>query len=141
MTDIKVIDLIPRRFDTHLSALQDAYKISSTPKKGLGVFATRDIPAGAIIMVEHLLIVYPVVMNVESKGELFATLFGRIQPAGVRERALSLWDCKSTDECRKEKGIVHTNGFKIELATPKAGNALGPEHSGTFLELSRVNHR
>jgi hypothetical protein len=143
LADAKIHDLIPKRFDTRPSALKNAYKISPAPGKGSGMFATRNIPAGAVVLVENPVLVYPSVMCVGmsmSRGDIFKMLFDRLQP-DVRERALSLWNSKPADVCGKEEGIVRTNGFGLDLAAPKMANPPSTLHSGTFLDLSRCNHR
>ncbi|KIM81175.1 hypothetical protein PILCRDRAFT_503834 [Piloderma croceum F 1598] len=141
--DVKIHDLIPRRFDSRPSALENAYRIAPAAGKGSGMFANRDIPAGAAILVENPIVVFPGVMGLGmsmSKDDIFKMLFDRLDP-GVRERALSLWNCKPADICGKEEGIVRTNGFGLELAAPKiAVNPLATRYSGTFLDLSRCNH-
>src|ERR1700733_12843785 len=99
--DVKIHDLIPRRFDSRPSALENAYRIAPAAGKGSGMFANRDIPAGAAILVENPIAIFPAVMSLGmsmSKDDIFKTLFVRLDP-GVRERALSLWNCKPADIC------------------------------------------
>jgi hypothetical protein len=141
--DAKVHDLIPRCFDSRPSALEDAYRIAPAAGKGSGMFANRDIPAGAAILVENPIVIFPGVMGLGmsmSKDDIFKMLFDRLDP-GMRERALSLWNSKPADVCGKEEGIVRTNGFGLELAAPRIANSLATRYSGTFLDLSRCNHR
>jgi hypothetical protein len=107
------------------------------------MFASRDMPAGAVILVENPVSIYPGVMSLgksTSKEEIFKPLFDRLE-RDVRERALSLCNSKPADVCGKEEGIVRTNGFGLELAAPKIANPPATRHSGTFLDLSRCNHR
>ena len=143
LADSKIHDCIPRRFDTHLSALPNAYRISPAAGKGSGMFAARDIPAGAVILVENPVIVYPNVMTLGmslSRDEIFKMLFDRLEP-DVREKALSLRNSKPADICGKEEGIIRTNGFGVSLAAPKMANPPSTLHSATFLDISRCNHR
>src|SRR6202011_3862720 len=95
LADTRIINLIPRKF-THRPkpTLENAYKISSVPGKGLGMFAARDIPAGAVILVENPVIVIPRIVGVGmslSKDQIFEMLFERLE-LDVRHRALSLWN-------------------------------------------------
>jgi len=141
--DAKIQDLIPKRFDSRPSALENAYRISPIPEKGLGMFAIRDIPAGAVVLVENPLFVYPSVTGLGmslSREEIFKMLFARLAP-DMREKALSLFNNKSADICEKEEGIVRTNGIGLGLAAPNIPNPPATLHSGTFLDLSRCNHR
>jgi len=143
LADAKIHDLIPKFFDARPLALENAYRISQTAGKGSGMFASRDIPAGAVILAENPVSIYPGVMSLEvstSREEMFKPLFDRLQ-GDVRERALSLCNSKPANVCGKEEGIVRTNGFGLELAAPKIANPPATRHSGTFLDLSRCNHR
>lgn len=72
--------------------------------------------------------------------KMFKMLFDRLRP-DVRERALSLWNSKPPNVCGNEEGIVRTNGFGLRLPTPKDENVPDSLHSGTFLDLSRCDHR
>ena len=105
LTDSKILELLPRYFGTRPPAL-DAYKISVAAGKGRGMFATRDIPAGGVILVENPVIVIPLIMDLGaelSKEQMFQMLFDRLD-TDVRERALALWNCKPGDLCGKEEG-------------------------------------
>jgi hypothetical protein len=141
--DAKIIDLLPTNFNRPIPALENAYRIAPSIGKGVGMFATRNIPAGSVMLVENPVFVIPNVMMLGmslSKDEMFKMLFDRLQP-DVRERALSLWNSKPPDVCGKEEGIVRTNGFGLRLPIPKGENVPDSLHSGTFLDLSRCNHR
>jgi hypothetical protein len=143
LADSKIHKLIPSHFDTRPPALQNAYRILPAVGKGLGMFAARDIPAGAVVSVENPLFIYPSVTSLGmslSREDIFKMLFDRLDP-DLRERALSLWNSKPADVCGKEEGIIRTNGFGLELAAPEMDNPPSTLHSGTFLDLSRCNHR
>jgi hypothetical protein len=107
------------------------------------MFATVNIPAGAVILVENPIFILPCMIGFGtsmSKDKIFRTLFDRLEP-DVRERALLLWNGKPADVCGKEEGIVRTNGFGLDLAVSGTTNPLAMRHSGIFLDLSRCNHR
>jgi hypothetical protein len=143
LADSKILELLPKYFGHRPSALESAYKISAAAGKGVAMFATRDIPAGGVILVENPVIVVPLIMDMGdqlSKEQMFEMLFDRLD-ADVRERALALWNCKPADLCGKEEGIVRTNGLQVELPTPSIPKAPNSMHSGTFLDISRCNHR
>jgi len=142
VADVKILNLLPKQFAPRPSALEEAYRISAAPGKGLGMFAARDIPAGALILSEYPLFVIPnIIPGLSlSKDGIFKMLFDRLHP-DLRYRALSLPNSKPREVCGKEEGIVRTNGFGMRL--PEAGGENVPDtsYSGTFLDLSRCNHR
>ena len=143
LTDSKILDLLPRSFGKRPPALDNAYHISVATGKGYGMFASRDIPIGGVVLVENPVIVIPLIMGMGeqmSKEDMFKMLFTRLAP-DVRERALSLCNCKPASLCGKEEGIVRTNGLQVELPVPNIRNPPNSIHSGIFLEMSRCNHR
>lgn len=139
-----IVDLLRRKYDAPRPALQNAYRVSAAGGlKGVGMFAARDIPAGAAILVENPVIVYPTILRMMgnmSKEEMFQMLFDRLDPP-EREKALSLENCKPADICGKAEGILRTNGICIHLPTPDIPNAPDSMHNATFLDLSLCNHR
>lgn len=142
-TNKKILDLLPKSFGKRPPALDNAYKISEAAGKGYGMFALRDIPVGGVILVENPVIVLPLMMGIGalmSKEEMMEMLFTRLAP-DVRERALSLCNCKPASLCEKEEGIIRTNGLQVELPIPDVPNPPNSIHSGIFLEMSRCNHR
>jgi hypothetical protein len=143
VADAKIINILPKQFNPRPSALENAYRIAAAPGKSLGMFAARDIPAGALILSEYPLFVFPNIVPLGpslSRDEFFKMLFDRIKP-DVRDRALSLSNSKPREVCGEEEGIVRTNGFMVHLPKAEGQNASNTSHSGTFLDLSRCNHR
>jgi len=142
VADVKILNLLPKQFAPRPSALEEAYRISAAPGKGLGMFAARDIPAGALILSEYPLFVIPnIIPGLSlSKDGIFKMLFDRLHP-DLRYRALSLPNSKPREVCGKEEGIVRTNGFMVHLPKAEGQNVPDTSHSGTFLDLSRCNHR
>jgi hypothetical protein len=141
--DAKILNLFPSRFNTRPVVPGNAYKISPVAGKGLGMFAAKDIPAGAVVLSENPVIVFPSVMGLGmsvSREEIFKMMFDRLAP-DVRARALSLKNSKPAHVCGKEEGILRTNGMGLDLAAPKIANPPATGHSGTFMDLSRCNHR
>lgn len=53
LADSKIFDLLPRHFKQRPPALRSAFAISAAAGKGVAMFATRDIPAGGVILVEN----------------------------------------------------------------------------------------
>jgi hypothetical protein len=141
-TDSTILDLLQVEYGATPPALRGAYRISAVRGKGLGMFAARDIPAGAVIACENPVIVLPVITPVSSvsKEEMCHMLFDRLDPP-ERDLALSLSNCKPADVCGKEEGIIRTNGIGLELPVPDTPTAPDPTHCGIFLDMSRCNHR
>lgn len=142
MADPKILELLQRDYPTRPKAIKDAYEIVEIEGKGMGMVAKRDIHVGGVIAVENPVFVMPVVTgwprNV-SKEEMFAIFFERLKPE-QREQALALANCKPKDMCGVHEGILRTNGLSIDLPNPlDPGNTT--THSGTFLNISRCNHR
>ena len=75
-----------------------------------------------------------------SKDGIFKMLFDRIK-SHVHAQALSLSNSKPHEVCRKEEGIMWTNVFQVDLPEAKGANVPDRYHSGTFIDLSRCNHR
>ena len=141
-TDSTILDLLPVEYGATPPALRGAYRISAVRGKGLGMFAARDIPAGAVIACENPVIVVPAIIPVLSisKEEMCQMLFDQLNPP-KRDIALLLANCKPADVCGKEEGIIRTNGIGLELPVPDAPTAPDPTHCGIFLDMSRCNHR
>ncbi|THV07612.1 SET domain-containing protein [Dendrothele bispora CBS 962.96] len=138
------------------------YTIAESPGKGTGMFAARDIEWGELILAERPMLVIPTTfravggiicppdftkdqvqqayMNaIESTME---TLVNRM-PMEYQEAYKKLWNCHENDGSGPLFGIARTNGFGIgdydeptDPAFPDTKNG----YSGTFKNLSRINH-
>jgi hypothetical protein len=141
-TDSTILNLLQVEYGALPPALRGAYRISAVRGKGLGMFAARDIPAGAIIVCENPVIVLPAITHAIgiSKEKICQMLFDRLDPP-ERDRALLLANCKPAEVCGKEEGIIRTNGIGFELPVPDIPTAPDPTHCGVFLDMSRCNHR
>ncbi|THH11290.1 hypothetical protein EW146_g8095 [Bondarzewia mesenterica] len=116
------------------------FKIAPSPGKGLGLFATRFLEAGQLVVAEPPLIIVPLVLPMTSPGlskaHTFRTLFARLEDPH-RRLLLSLSNCKPASLCSREEGIIRTNGLSIEL---HATEGYTVAHNGVFLITSRANH-
>lgn len=132
-----ITEIIPCQ-KTLATALGNAYIISPAAGKGSGMFASRDIPAAGVILVENPVIVCPAISS-NGPQESFGLLFDGLHP-DVRAKALSL---HNSDPLRPyAEGIVRTNAFGLPLESlDSAGPTEGMTHRGIFLDLSRCNHR
>ena len=105
------------------------------------MLANQDIPMGGVIIVENPILIHPCVINSEvDRNALFDALYARLAP-DIQAKALSLWNCKPSHVCGKPEGILRSNGIEVELPLPDDNNPEDSPHSGTFLNISRCNHR
>ena len=142
LLDGGVEGLLPRPFARPApSAPLHTFKIAHVEKKGVGMFAMRDIVPGDLILTEHPLIVVPYVIGLtKSLSEVYGALFDRLEPKRCRE-LMSLANSKSVEECSLLEGIVRTNAIGIQLEVPQVMHPELSTHRAIFLNTSRCNHR
>lgn len=121
------------------------FEIKDAGPKGFGMFATRPIPAGALILVEHPAIVTPasVPLDPEARNSAYHALFAAL-PTDPRNELLTMTNCRSQDECpTTQEGIARTNGTAVDLEFPAqmAKDAESKEYGAVFLKINRSNHR
>ncbi|TFK62617.1 SET domain-containing protein [Pluteus cervinus] len=119
---------------------QPAYSISSTNKKGLGMFARCQIPAGGLIAVEHPLVVTPCAIGFSpSISEVYDVLFDWLSDESYDE-AMGL--SQGTYACGEQRGesvaanTMRTRSLVITLGLEQ--EAIG--HRAVFPTVSRCNH-
>jgi len=111
------------------------YELSESPGKGVGLFATRSIQMGEILLFERPLLIYPVQFPVHAKLGLGGTAdlwLSRFLPED-REAFLSLRQHR--EDIPGFWGILYTNGLEITL------KGTSNDLSGIFPVASRINHR
>jgi len=143
LLDSRVVPLLPRNLVQKPPPIQPFFKIKSAGDKGAGMFATRDIPAGTLILVEHPVIVTPASVPLPDRSGAYKALFNRLPPAAHQE-LLTMTNCRSPEECSTtEEGIARTNGTGIDLAFPPSMNNHPEvkEYGAVFLKINRSNHR
>jgi len=142
LLDSTMIPLLPKKPLALPPPLQPTFKISSAGDKGAGMFAVRDIPAGALILIEHPIIITPAIVPLPSNSRVYECLFDQLQPL-ARQELLTMTNCRRLDECSIEEGIARTNGTGIDILTPLAmvNNAQAKEYGAVFLKINRSNHR
>jgi hypothetical protein len=119
----------------------DFVEIVNTGKKGFGMFARRDIPAQALILVEHPVVITPYLVGLATPlSDLYAQLFNRLPPKLYWD-LMRLANCKSAEECSPFEGIVCTNAIGIQLDVPDVPHPELSTHRAIFLNTSRCNHR
>ncbi|KAF8055784.1 hypothetical protein FPV67DRAFT_797458 [Lyophyllum atratum] len=110
--------------------------------KGLGMFATRHIPAGALILVDHPAIITPanVPLVDDARSSAYRALFDAL-PKHRRDELLTMTNCRTSEECETmEEGISRTNGTAIELGLPDEIETEAREYGAVFLTINRSNH-
>ena len=121
------------------------YVIRKTKKAGLGVFATRNIQPGELILRERPLLAVPHKWPAqkgeeEKQGKHFASVIksaveDRLRPEN-RKIYLSLHDCKNYPGDLKPLGVWETNAVGIG---PIPGSKA--DFAAVFSDISRINHR
>jgi hypothetical protein len=100
-----------------------------------GIFATRTITVGEVILVENPAIISPIVLPLSrlvlEKQRIYTSLFERL-PDRLCSEILELKSVKEK-ECSRQESIIRTNGIAIELGDMY--------YSGIFPNMSRCNHR
>ncbi|KAL0952330.1 hypothetical protein HGRIS_006610 [Hohenbuehelia grisea] len=136
-------------------ALPVAYRVAPTPNKGLGVFATRAIRLGELIVSERPLIISPAGMDLATdcpddftdeqvkqaslaqREKMMEVLVHTRMHPERREAYLALCNSHLHDGSGPLMGIMRTNGFGVDI---EADKGIWGTYSGVFDHLSRVNH-
>lgn len=141
LLDEGVEHLLPETFQPACAAPLYMFEIGDTGDRGLGMFALQDIPAGALVLVEHPVIVAPYLIGLGMPlSEVYAELFNRLPPEACHE-LMCLANSRSLEDCGLLEGIVRTNALGIQLQVPP--DVPHPElttHRAVFLNTSRCNH-
>ncbi|KAJ6590045.1 hypothetical protein DFH09DRAFT_1245247 [Mycena vulgaris] len=135
LLDAPVVPLLAHTLETPPPSPEPPYfAIADAGNKGAGLFAARDIPAGALILVDRPLAIVP--SNVRIR-EAFDALLPRLSHSS-RARLLALANCKSLVDHPVVEGIALTNATQIDLPVPPAA---APQEYGAVLPLvCRANH-
>ncbi|KAG5722014.1 SET domain-containing protein 5 [Termitomyces sp. T112] len=111
------------------------------PDKGLGMFATRHIPTGSLIYVEHPAIFAPAEVPLTGKARSSAYhSLSEVLPQHRRDELHTMANCRSSSECALEEGILCTNALALELGLPDDIDIEAREYGGVFLTINRCNH-
>lgn len=137
------------------------YEVRETPDMGLGVFATRDMKAGELIVAERPLVVVPAditdfAIGFEEDGETekaqailhvweeaYQMLVDRLSPEN-RDAFLGFTNSHTEDGSGRITGIIQTNGYAVyELAEDPSGplDNVSCGYSAVGMVGSRFNHR
>jgi SET domain len=134
---------LPRSLPRLLPAPPPSYEIRNAPGKGLGVFATRNIAFGEIIIVERPLIVLPMLLGRSARSEsearetILRTMSDLVEffTPDEQKMFLSLSNAKQSLGLGETFCIVKSNGIKFRLP------GVPESYVSVCLTLSRVNHR
>ncbi|KAG6910419.1 hypothetical protein DXG01_010774 [Tephrocybe rancida] len=110
--------------------------------KGLGMFATRHISTGSLILVDHPAILTPakVPLTQNARSSAYRSLFEAL-PQPRRDELRTMTNCRSPEECETmEEGISRTNGTAVELGLPDDIDVEAREYGAVFLTINRSNH-
>jgi len=138
LLDAPVVPMLPQTLQAHPPPPNPPlFTVADAGIKGAGMFAARDIPAGALILVDQPIAVVPSNVLAPWKREAFDALLPRISQVS-RDTLLALANCKPLSECPVVEGIALTNATQIELPIPPT--AAPQEYGGIFPNVSRANH-
>lgn len=117
------------------------YRVLQTPRKGFGMFATRDIPAGELIAIEHPALILPAAsLPEEAYNEIGLQL-----PDKRRAELMAMANSRTAEECPSPvEGIVRTNALALQLKFPTSMMNDTPDaklYGGVYPLLNRCNHR
>ena len=124
---------------------QTNHQILPTSTMGFGVFATRDLEIGDLILAERPLIVIPRLACPATQGQAetrYLSLDNYIEPCFEKltpeDQAAyhELSNSHTSDGSGPLLGILRTNGYGVKM-----GEANIYQHSAVYKELSRANHR
>lgn len=136
-----MVPLLPKNLIQKQSPLPPVFEIKNAGDKGAGMFATQDIAAGALILVEHPVMIVPASFTLPDKYHAYKALSNCLS-SPRRQELLTMANCRSHEECSTmEEGIAQTNGTAIDLAFPPSMNKDQLEYGGVFLTMNRSNHR
>ena len=114
--------------DLQVSHEAPAFKIDATPglKKGMGMFATRPIARGELILFEKP------VLTIDSL-QVWSEMIGKFARLTDTHRNAfyALSNCLTDESAPRELGIIKTNGL------PLGKDAVA---TGVFATIARINH-
>ncbi|PBK71608.1 SET domain-containing protein [Armillaria solidipes] len=139
------------------SDLGGNYRISPTPGKGLGMFATRDFNTGDLIVNERPLMVVPRIpvgvltdegvldekatkTILHQAEKVMCPIFKRMREED-KKAFMELHNSHLQDGSGPILGVIRTNGYVFGDEAETNSNASTKEnHTSIFKDLSRVNH-
>ncbi|KAK2464448.1 hypothetical protein APHAL10511_003596 [Amanita phalloides] len=143
--DPRMIPLIPKDLSVVVVVPDPpCFEIRDAGEKGAGMFASRYIPAGSLILAEHPAIIIPG-LSLPREFAAYEALYAAL-PEHIRTDLLKMANWKSEEECSIEEGIARTNGTDVDLLFPDEMNGdqvelrRGREYGATFLKIDRCNH-
>ncbi|KAJ7091125.1 hypothetical protein C8R44DRAFT_891532 [Mycena epipterygia] len=142
LLDCAVLNLLPTRFSPPPDALENAIELRSAGAKGMGMFATQDIRAAALIHVEYPTTVTQNTMVLNfglTKTEAYRELVRRV-PEKTLPALLQLNNSQPPEVCDLEEGILRSNTFGVEIPAPSIPSSSAMGHNALFLQASRLNH-
>ncbi|KAG6832082.1 hypothetical protein H0H87_002910 [Tephrocybe sp. NHM501043] len=119
------------------------FEVRPAGDKGLGIFATRHIATGSLIVVDHPAIITPgkiPLMN-DARSSAYRSLFDAL-PLPRRDELRTMTNSRSPEECNTmEEGISRTNGAAVDLGLPDEFGVEAKEYGAVFIIINRTNHR
>ncbi|KAL1667185.1 hypothetical protein GGF50DRAFT_49164 [Schizophyllum commune] len=119
----------------------NTFAIRRSGDRGVGMFATGNLPMGATILIEHPTVIAPFVLGLNTPvDDFFDDLFGSL-PTRQYEMLMGLANCTPRTSVGHAEGVMDTNALAIELDVPTVGpNPELSTHRAIFMQASRINH-
>ncbi|EDR00592.1 uncharacterized protein LACBIDRAFT_313272 [Laccaria bicolor S238N-H82] len=118
------------------------FEIKDAPHKGFAMYATRDIPEGGLIHIEHPVFIVP--NKPLPRDHAGYDQVGSQLPRHAFQEMMTMANCRSKQDCPSPvEGIARTNALSIELKFPPEMDAYGEsakKYGAAFLILNRANH-
>ncbi|TFK45062.1 hypothetical protein BDQ12DRAFT_674044 [Crucibulum laeve] len=137
-----MIPLLPSSASTVTAIQSPCFELKQTASKGVGMFATRSISPGELIVVENPVAILPnkpLTFNCTAYDELEALILD-----DRRAEMLTLTNCQDRTKCPSDvEGIARTNALNIILKMPVESREWSAEerhYGGIFLKIPRCNH-
>ncbi|KAJ6448907.1 hypothetical protein C8R45DRAFT_1131511 [Mycena sanguinolenta] len=132
------------------------FRLRAVPGKGMGLFSTRDLKMGDLILCERPLLVSPCVVPtdpdpsltdemsrqyiLDMSEEYYAIAVGRMWPKD-KVAFMALANSHTEDGSGPCSGIIRTNGLVIDGLLPSKTSLPRDIYSATCKDISRLNHR
>ncbi|KAJ7647065.1 hypothetical protein FB45DRAFT_187777 [Roridomyces roridus] len=142
LLDCEVLRLLPTRFSPLPDALENAIQFRDTGNMGTGVFATQDIRAASVLLVEYPVTVVQNTFALNfgmTRAEVYGELVNRV-PENALPALLQLHNAQPSGLYSQEEGLVRSNALGIALPAPCAPVPAAMGHCAVFLKASRINH-
>nr|GAT56209.1 predicted protein [Mycena chlorophos] len=125
---------------------EPAYRLGDSPGKGLGLFATRALKQGDLILNERALLLttlappYRRYQHGHTQFEQYMEVVVAHMPPGNKEALMTLTNNHDGNGCGPIHGRIRTNGCSVSRLRPGKWPGLEGKYSAVLEKISRLNH-